>query len=134
MEAPGHMPSVSTPKSGTLAIHSSSPISFSVLHPPIILHCHHSLALARIGHAAHHFVNNTMTTNFVSFGGNCPTVNHEMQRVSQSYANLKDPAVNVTRFPYAPIAMAVTNDLLFGGRGLLTGLPLYIEVGSQACR
>ena len=38
-----------------------------------------------------------------------------MQHVSQGHANLKNPTVNVTQFPYAPIAMAVTNDLLFGG-------------------
>ena len=101
-----------SPSLSNITIHSSSLVSFSVLHLPIILHCHHSLAPARIGHAARHFVNNTMTTNFVS--GDCPTVNHEMQRVNQSYANLKNPSVNVTRFPYAPIAMAVTNDLLFG--------------------
>ena len=57
-----------SPSLSNLAIHSSYPVSFSVLHPSIILHCHHSLALARIGHAARHFVNNTMTTNFVSVG------------------------------------------------------------------
>ena len=109
-----------SPSLSNITIHSSSPVSFSVLHLPIILHCHHSLAVARIGHAARHFVKITMTTNFVSLSGDCPTVsaptvNHEMQRVRQRHANPKNPTVNVTRFPYAPIAMAVTNDLLFGG-------------------
>ena len=129
-----------SPLLSNITIHSSSPVSFSVLHPPIILHCHHSLALARIGHAVRHFVNITMTTNVVS--GECPTVNHDMQCVSQSYANLKNPTVNVTRFPYEPIAMAVTNNLLFGGvdsrpvyqSAVLRAFPVSGRYASQPCR
>ena len=87
-----------------------------------------SLALARIGHATRHFVNNTMTTNFVS--EDCPTVNHEMQRVSQSYANLKNPAVQTSRdFPRCANRDGCYKRFVVWRRGLLTGLP----VGSVEC-